>query len=85
MNPGFVSLLDDICARKAQYAAEEPEIGLWKSHIENFQIRFMSQPQYRRAEADCTRSDTLKVLHREFFVQIFRSFMMWDSRTMEDS
>jgi hypothetical protein len=67
-NSGFVSLLDDICASKAQYAAEEPEIELWKSHIENFQFKFMSQPQYIRVEADYTRSDILKVLHREFSV-----------------
>lgn len=58
--PGFVSLVDDICGWKAQYAAEEPETGLSKSRIENFQFKCTSQPQCRRVEADFTRSDTLK-------------------------
>jgi len=60
--PGFVYLLDDICAWKAQYAAEEPETGLSKSCIENFQFKCVSQPHCRRVEADFTRSDTLKSL-----------------------
>lgn len=60
--PGFVSLLDYICAWQAQYAAEEPETGLLKSRIENFQFKCMSQPQCRGGEADFIRSDTLKSL-----------------------
>jgi hypothetical protein len=59
---GFVSLLVYICAWKAQYAAEEPETGLSKLRIENFQFKCMSKPQCRGVEADFTRSDTLKSL-----------------------
>lgn len=83
--PGFVSLLDDICAWNAQYATEEPETGQSKSHIENFQFKCMSQSHCRRVGADFTTSDTLKVWRREFSVQIFKSFMMWEIRTTENS